>query len=61
MKVRITEQVATVTEVSYDVDVPEHVFHESQGESVEDYRDEWEEVHREVIRKHAEIVNVEEM
>jgi hypothetical protein len=60
MLIRITETICSVEEVSYDVELPTHVFHEAQGESVEDYRDDWKGVHRQVLRKSSEITSVEE-
>lgn len=58
MIVRVTEQVASVVEVSYDVTMPD-------GESVDEVEDfldrEADEVHREALRSHREIMSVEKV
>lgn len=59
MLVRITEIVTTNTEVSYDAEVPDHVYHESKGESVEDHRDKWVEINREIVSNRRDIIGVE--
>lgn len=58
MKVRVTEQVARVEEVSYDVAIPDG----TDPADVEDYLDRASmEVHRETVRQNSEITNVEEV
>lgn len=58
MKVRLTEQVASVIEISYDVELP-------PGDEIEDAEDHLEratdEVHRETVRVHREIIGREEI
>jgi hypothetical protein len=61
MRIRITEHITKTEEVSYDLDAPAHVFYESEGESVEDHRPYWTEVGREGIRRHAVVVNIEQV
>ena len=56
MKVRVTEQVASVAEVSYDVDLPEG----ADVDDVEEYLDRAsDEVHRETLRSNREITGTE--
>lgn len=56
-RIRITEEVAIVKEISYDVLVPDH----ASMDNVEDWREDWVEVHDETLRKNVEIVHVEAM
>jgi hypothetical protein len=62
MIVRVTEQVSTVVEVTYDVDVPPEDVDSRDVEDydVEDYREDWRETHRRPIRQDHEIFNIEE-
>lgn len=54
---RVTQQVASVVEISYDVDAPD----EDAVYDLEPQELEANEVHRQTIRKHAEIISVEDV
>lgn len=58
MEYRVTEQIATVVEVSYNV---EAVNEEHAQTLFEENRDDFDPIDVEVIRKNAEIVSVEEL
>jgi hypothetical protein len=51
-KFRVTEQVASVVEVTYDVECADE-------DEVEEARDDWQEIDRETLRKNIEIISVE--
>lgn len=58
MRVQITEERCEISERTYEVDVPAHVFHESQGESVEDHREAWHHTSTKIVRVNAEVTSI---